>query len=111
MSVYPHVSGEPILDSICRLQEPAVKAIIRSRYVCWTGVPLSKGLFKIFQKAPAPTGAFWFLLFVHLTEFLPIFRTIQCRGFASALRADTQVAGTLSPQTSLRNEKHGSLSR
>jgi hypothetical protein len=26
----------------------------------------SKGLFKIFQKAPAPTGAFWFLHFVNL---------------------------------------------
>jgi hypothetical protein len=26
------------------------------------------GLFKIFQKAPAPTGAFWFLQFGYVTE-------------------------------------------
>jgi len=35
--------------------------------------PSLKGLFKIFQKAPAPTGAFWFPLFGHFTEIFALF--------------------------------------
>jgi hypothetical protein len=55
--------------------------------------PLSTGLFKIFQKAPAPTGAFWFPLFAHLTEILPLLQPIPYCGITSAALADTQVAG------------------
>ncbi|GBH13866.1 hypothetical protein KPSA1_07360 [Pseudomonas syringae pv. actinidiae] len=36
----------------------------------------SNGLFRIFQKAPAPTGAFWFLQFVNLHRRFPANKTV-----------------------------------
>ncbi|WP_221033535.1 hypothetical protein, partial [Pseudomonas cannabina] len=39
-------------------------------------IPSSKGLFRIFQKAPLPGGAFWFLRFVNLHRRFPANKTV-----------------------------------
>ncbi|WP_221033653.1 hypothetical protein, partial [Pseudomonas cannabina] len=45
------------------------------------------GLFRIFQKAPAPTGAFWFLRFVNLHRRFPANKTVPDSSMGASLFA------------------------